>query len=193
MPYEEKSKLFEELQKSMLPVIQRVSSQNADSALVPVNKELERLEADLKKEVKRLEGVQTNVRETNEQQFSAFSKYMENKLESELSTIYAKVARARADADLKNTKAVERLDAIENKLVTQGNYFDELAQATAMLIENITMQMEAECQDLIDRRTIGLYGGKTQHPIEQDKVEVTKNSPVMKAFGARHRSFAAGL
>ena len=79
---------------------------------------------------------------------------------------------------------------VEQKQSMQTSYFDELAVAIAMLIENINMQMESECQDMIERRSISLYAGAYNLNREQDKIEVTKTSNDLKTFGARHRSFA---
>ena len=47
-------------------------------------------------------------------------------------------------------------------------YFDTMAQITAILAENINMQMEAEHADLFDRKMMALYGIQEGKPTRMD-------------------------
>lgn len=46
-----------------------------------------------------------------------------------------------------------------------------------MLLENINLQMEAECADLLDRKCVSLYGAQGG---DLDKVDVTGTDKTIK-------------
>ena len=56
--------------------------------------------------------------------------------------------------------------------------FNTIAQAIAMLAENINMQMEAEYADLIDRNLTALYGIQKIEPEQKGKRAV----PTLKRY-----------
>ncbi len=71
----------------------------------------------------------------------------------------SKVARAKSDADIRFNKLTQDLQVIQSNLKDQSVSFIELAGVIAMVVENLSMQIEAELQDLTDRQSIALYAG----------------------------------
>ena len=73
-------------------------------------------------------------------------------LETEMHNLVVKLARFKSDNDVRFNKVQSDIDENNALIQSQSNSFDELAGVMAMLIENLAMQMEAEAQDLVDRR-----------------------------------------
>jgi hypothetical protein len=66
--------------------------------------------------------------------------------------------RDKADNDLRHNKVEDKVEHVEKKLGEQHEFSSTLSIVTTMLIENVNMQMESEMADLIDRRTMSLFG-----------------------------------
>jgi hypothetical protein len=67
-------------------------------------------------------------------------------------------ARDHADNDLRHKRNEEAIQKNFATLDAHSLHFDSIGTVTTMLVENLSMQMESEICDLMDRKLISLYG-----------------------------------
>jgi hypothetical protein len=93
-----------------------------------------------------------------------------------------KAARFKSDVELHFGKLDLETKKLSAQLDAQATDNGALAQAIAMLVENVNMQMEAETQDIAERRSVALYAGSMHEEAQAgDKLPalpspLTKNS-----------------
>ena len=129
---------------------------------------------------------------SNDTEFRKFQERVQQQIVEDTQLILARLSKQRTDFDLKTNKQDSQIgDLIQATDKYAGN-FDVMAQAIAMLVENVNMQMEAEMADLLDRHNIALFGGYEQKQSKRLQ-EIESNTDVpshseQKGFGQRHRS-----
>ena len=97
--------------------------------------------------------------QSKQKEMEDFKRTTNEMIETEMHNLVVKLARFKSDNDVRFSKVQADIDENKAHIAGQSNSFDELAGVMAMLIENVAMQMEAEAQDLVDRRQIALYAG----------------------------------
>jgi hypothetical protein len=90
------------------------------------------------------------------------------RLEEEVMMIQKKMARDRADNELKFSTSKETMADHTKHLSVIDVHLNTLAVMTSTMVENVNMQMEAETSDLIDRRMMQLFAVAHPQPTKAD-------------------------
>lgn len=104
-------------------------------------------------------------------------KMVERDIKESIRSFQRQRARDKSDYDLKLQQQVDKIREHTEKLEEHALNFEALAIVNSMLIENISMQMEGEIADLLDRRMMSLFG--VTHD-KLDKVDVQNTSQKLK-------------
>ena len=152
MPADEKRKLQKDFEDHIKPVLQRQTTSLIEQALQPLKTVLAVVQKDFKAEMKRTLDIVNANNLSKDKEMEEFKRTTTEMLETEMHNLVVKLARFKSDNDVRFNKVQTDIDENNALIQSQSNSFDELAGVMAMLIENLAMQMEAEAQDLVDRR-----------------------------------------
>lgn len=91
-------------------------------------------------------------------QFSKELDQAKETIESNLRAIQRMRARDHADNDTRHIRNEESIAKNFAMLDDHAQHFESIGTVTTMLVENLSMQMESELCDLMDRKLVSLYG-----------------------------------
>lgn len=174
---EDRRKLLKDIKEYLQPTISERAAFQVEKALEPIKRGIMQLELSTENSFAKVhKRMETEVKLMT----SKFSKDLadaKESLEQTLTAVQRLRARDATNNDLRHKKNEEDIQKQQEMLGEHAQHFESIASVTTMLLENINLQMEAECADLLDRKFVALYGAQAG---DLDKVDVTGTDTKIK-------------